>query len=156
MKKFLLLLLLLVVPFMLVGCGDKDDDDDSPKKSKNFKVIECTSEMESSGFKIGIYANVEFNEKKQEVGNAYAKYTYDYSEMSDAFKEAYEKTDVCEPFKSNSTFTNCKSEFKDSKAIITVDLDTSEMKAKDGDKEETAEDFAEELEKSLGGECTIK
>lgn len=156
MKKDLLLLLLLITSFILVGCEDKKDDDNSSKRSKNFKVIECTSEMESNGFKIGIYANVEFNEKAQEVGKAYAEYTYDYSEMSETFKAAYEQTDICKQFETNELFTNCNVEFKESKAIVTVELDTSEMQPTKDDENKTTEDFAKSLEKSLGGECTIK
>ena len=157
MKKFLLMLLLLVVPFMLVGCGDKDeDDDDAPKKTKGVEVIECTSEQTSSGFTVGIYANVEFNEKKQEVGKAYAEYTLDYSSFNDAQKEAYEKSDVCQPYNSSSTFTSCKAKFENNKAIIHVGLNTEEMKAGKDDKKVTAKEFAEQLEKSLGGKCTVK
>ncbi len=145
MKKALLLLLLLIVPFMLVGCGDKDDDDDTPRKSKSVKVIECELERDAGGMTIGVYTKVEFNEKKQEVGSAYAEYTYDYSSQSQAFKDAYEKQDICSPFNSNDSFKSCKAEFKNDKAVIHTELNTEKLKSNDKEKV-TAEEFANTLE----------
>lgn len=152
-KKIVLGLLIAITPFLLVGCGNKKSKEEK-EKELNTKVVTCTASDSNGSTSI----RIEYDSSKKEMTSGNMRFSMSLAAYNDEEKEAIKKADLCDSFKTQDIFTNCKSEPADEEVIIdlTFNLDELRKQLSEEDKKIEVDKLTEDLENSMSVECTVK
>ena len=121
-KKMLLGLLIGTAPFMLAACGSKESKD-SKKESESVKTITCT------GFREGdIKVSIKYDTKEETIKSAGMTYELDTSQYSAEEKEAIKDLNLCDSFKNDENYSDCKPINTDSAFGVDLTFDKDKLK----------------------------
>ncbi len=144
-KKMMYLFALCCGALLITGCGtdtDKENKEEDKVKVASTQTLECSySEKENEmtaemGFTF-VYDN---KEEKLTEGKMMVGYFYDFSSLSDSEKKEADDmmktlmSGMCDSFKDQEGYKNCKTNYKNGKFDMTVDFDIENLTAAtDGD-----------------------
>ena len=149
-KKLLIGLLVGSAPFMLAACGSKDKD--SKKEDGSVKTITCTGYNEGD-----IKVSIKYDTKDETVKSAGMTYELDISKYSDAERAELKDLNLCDSFKNDERYSNCKSINNDSAFGVDLTFDKDQLKENYSiDEKLTIESLTKGFEDELGLKCDVK
>ena len=151
-KKLLLGLLVGTAPFMLAACGSKDKDKDSEKESSSVKTITCTGNKEGE-----IKVSIKYDTKDETIKSAGMTYELDLSGYEEEERAELKKLNLCDSFKSDENYSDCKPINTDSAFGVDLTFDKDKLKENYSEDEKlTVESLTKGFEEELGLKCDVK
>ena len=153
-KKVLLGLLIGTAPFMLAACGSKDKDKEKEKaEAANTKTISCSGDREGK-----ISVTFKYDTKEETVKSGSMTYEMDISKYSEAEQEQIKKLNLCDSFKNDERYSDCKPLNSDSALGVDLNFNIDKLLEEYSAEEKkiSVEDFAKDFEDELNVKCEIK